>query len=271
MPQGKTACPEPVARRQGKTACPKPVAMPQGKTACPEPVAMRQGKTACPEPVVMPQGKTAPTEAVVIRVTVPAQATLLPVLTSKYLAQTAGGKVLLKEVRNSYLHAESRLLAAVGVTNLAIIETPDAVLVARRDQLGKVKELVTQLEAAGHEQATTHTLVPRPWGSYQSLAIGPGYQVKHIVVHPGAALSLQLHHHRAEHWTVIRGSGQVTRDDDRFTLNPNESTFIPLGSKHRLANAGPEPLEIIEVQLGDYLGEDDIVRFDDKYGRVSAN
>lgn len=179
------------------------------------------------------------------------------------------GDVLTEAVHNSYISAGSRLVAAVGLDNAVIVETPDAVLVADKSRSQAVKDIVSQLQAGQRGEARLHRLVRRPWGSYETLAIGDGYQVKHIVVNPGSALSLQLHHRRAEHWTVIKGSGQVICDDREFTLGVNESTFIPLGSKHRLSNSGEEPVELIEVQVGDYVGEDDIVRFDDRYGRVS--
>ncbi|MEQ8953042.1 MAG: mannose-1-phosphate guanylyltransferase/mannose-6-phosphate isomerase [Gammaproteobacteria bacterium] len=178
------------------------------------------------------------------------------------------GDVFTADVSNSYLQAQSRLLAAVGLSDTVVVETADAVLVAARDRVQDVKAIVDQLQAAAREEVTAHTLVYRPWGSYQSLARGEGYQVKHIVVNPGAALSLQLHHRRAEHWTAIRGTAVVQCDEREFELAPNESTFIPLGAKHRLSNRSTEPVEIIEVQVGDYLGEDDIVRFEDRYGRT---
>ncbi|MCH8137163.1 MAG: cupin domain-containing protein, partial [Proteobacteria bacterium] len=146
----------------------------------------------------------------------------------------------------------------------------DAVLVANKSNVEEVKLIVAQLEAAKRSESINHTLVYRPWGSYESLAAGDGYQVKHIIVNPGASLSLQLHHRRAEHWTVIKGAGMIRCDDKEFMLHVNESTFIPLGSKHRLTNPGKEAVEIIEVQIGDYLGEDDIVRFEDIYGRVKV-
>ena len=178
------------------------------------------------------------------------------------------GDVLLEETGNSYVLAQSRLVAAVGLQDTIIVETADAVLVAQKNCVQSVKKIVAQLQERGRGEAVAHTLVYRPWGSYQSLAVGAGYQVKHIIVNPGAQLSLQLHHQRAEHWTAIKGTGVVTCDDSEFSLHPNESTFIPLGAKHRLSNPGTEPVEIIEVQVGSYLGEDDIVRFEDRYGRA---
>lgn len=180
------------------------------------------------------------------------------------------GDVLSVDVVNSYIQSQSRLVAAVGMEDVVIVETADAVLVANKSKVQAVKQIVAQLEAAKRSESINHTLVYRPWGSYESLAAGDGYQVKHIIVNPGASLSLQLHHRRAEHWTVIKGAGMIRCDDKEFMLHVNESTFIPLGSKHRLTNPGKEAVEIIEVQIGDYLGEDDIVRFEDIYGRVKV-
>jgi mannose-1-phosphate guanylyltransferase/mannose-6-phosphate isomerase len=177
------------------------------------------------------------------------------------------GDVYLDEVRDSYVHASSRLVAAIGIDNAVIVETADAVLVTNRDNTQAVKKVVQWLESHKRSEATTHTLVFRPWGSYESLATGEGFQVKRIRVRPGAALSLQMHHHRAEHWVVLSGVATVTCDERVFDLRSNESTFIPLGSRHRLQNNREEWVELIEVQTGTYLGEDDIVRFDDVYGR----
>lgn len=178
------------------------------------------------------------------------------------------GDVLCADVSGSYIHAHSRLVAAVGIQDAIIIETADAVLVSSRDRVQEVKRIVQQLEKNGRSEIINHVLVYRPWGSYESLAMGAGFQVKHIAVKPGASLSLQMHHCRAEHWIVVKGSATVTCDENVFTLHENESTFIPLGSKHRLQNETTETVELIEVQTGSYLGEDDIVRFDDIYGRV---
>jgi|TARA_B100002003_G_scaffold250385_2_gene289642 mannose-1-phosphate guanylyltransferase/mannose-6-phosphate isomerase len=177
------------------------------------------------------------------------------------------GDVLAEGVSQSYIQAQSRLVAAVGMRDAIIVETADAVLVADKARAQSVKQIVDQLTRSKRSESENHTLVRRPWGSYESLAMGEGYQVKHIVVQPGASLSLQSHNHRAEHWTVIKGVALIRCDDKEFELNPNESTFIPLGNKHRLTNNGSETVELIEVQVGDYLGEDDIVRFDDRYGR----
>ena len=178
------------------------------------------------------------------------------------------GDVICRETEGSLVRGESRLVAALGIKDLIIIDTADALLVAHRGKAQQVGEIVAGLRQESRAEAEHHRRVKRPWGSYESLATGPGFQVKHIVVNPGAALSLQEHQRRAEHWTVVRGSGVVTCDAREFTLGVNESTIIPLGSKHRLRNEGAEPVEFIEVQLGDYLGEDDIIRYEDRYGRV---
>jgi mannose-1-phosphate guanylyltransferase/mannose-6-phosphate isomerase len=180
------------------------------------------------------------------------------------------GDVHCVDVRNSYIRSGSRLVAAVGMENAVIVETADAVLVADRSRVQDVKKVVQWLEKLDRPEAQSHTLVLRPWGSYQGLAQGPGFQVKRIRVKPGAALSLQMHHHRAEHWVVTGGVATVTCDDRVFDLTVNESTFIPLGSRHRLENKTAEWIELIEVQTGSYLGEDDIVRFEDVYGRAPA-
>ena len=181
------------------------------------------------------------------------------------------GDVLTEGVANCYIQAHSRLVAAVGLEDAIIVETPDAVLVSSKEKVQSVKQIVDQIEANDREEYSNHTKVFRPWGSYESIINRDGYQVKHIIVNPGEALSLQLHNHRAEHWTVIKGKGVVTCDGNEITLGVNESTFIPLGSKHRLANPFEEVVEIVEVQVGDYLGEDDIVRFEDKYGRIDKS
>ncbi len=177
------------------------------------------------------------------------------------------GDVLLESTRNSLIQAKSRLVAALGVEDAVIVETPDVVLVADKSQAQQVKGLVEQLQQLNRKEKDFHSLVYRPWGSFESLAQGDGYQVKHIVVNPGAAISLQRHQHRSEHWTVVKGNAVVHCDGREFALQENESTFIPQGSKHRLSNPGEHPAEIIEVQVGGYLGEDDIERFEDLYGR----
>ena len=177
------------------------------------------------------------------------------------------GDVIAIDSRNSYVHAR-RLIALVGVDDLVVVETDDAVLVARKDRVQQVKDVVTRLKDGGRSQAALHREVHRPWGSYDSVDVGPRFQVKRIKVKPGARLSLQSHTQRAEHWIVVSGTARVTRDDEVFDLQADQSTYIPLGAKHRLENPGTQMLELIEVQSGDYLGEDDIVRYDDVYGRA---
>ncbi|HTI18905.1 MAG TPA: mannose-1-phosphate guanylyltransferase/mannose-6-phosphate isomerase [Trinickia sp.] len=180
----------------------------------------------------------------------------------------ARGRVILEGATSSFAHSDGRLIACVGVSNLVVVETDDALLVADRSRVQDVKGVVERIKADKGLEANVHRKVRRPWGYYDSIDQGERFQVKRIVVEPGACLSLQLHHHRAEHWIVVRGTAHVTRGEEKFLLSENESTFIPLGVRHQLENPGKVPLEIIEVQSGAYLGEDDIVRFDDKYGRV---
>ncbi len=177
------------------------------------------------------------------------------------------GDVVSIDSRNSYAYAR-RLVALVGVDDLVVVETDDAVLVARKDRVQQVKDVVAQLKAGQRSQAVLHREVHRPWGSYDSIDMADGFQVKRIKVKPGARLSLQSHERRAEHWVVVRGTARVTRDNDVFELFANQSAYIPIGAKHRLENPGSEMLELIEVQSGDYLGEDDIVRYEDVYGRL---
>ena len=170
--------------------------------------------------------------------------------------------------RNNLVRAASRrMIATIGIEDVVIIDTPDATLVARKDRVQDVKQIVEQLKQSGRQEHAFHRKVYRPWGNYDSIDAGERFQVKRIVVKPGAALSLQKHHKRAEHWVVVSGVAEVTCDDRVFELRENESTFIPLGSVHRLRNRGTEPVELIEVQSGSYLGEDDIVRLEDVYGR----
>jgi mannose-1-phosphate guanylyltransferase/mannose-6-phosphate isomerase len=180
---------------------------------------------------------------------------------------TAIGDALVHDSHNTLVHATSRLVGLVGVENLMVIETADAVLVADRSRSQDVKKIVSTLEAQGRTEKNMHRKVHRPWGWYDSIDAGPRFQVKRIMVKPGASLSLQMHHHRAEHWVVVSGTAEITNGDKVMMLSENQSTYIPLGEKHRLANPGKVPLEIIEVQSGSYLGEDDIVRFEDTYGR----
>jgi mannose-1-phosphate guanylyltransferase/mannose-6-phosphate isomerase len=177
------------------------------------------------------------------------------------------GDVIAIDTRNSYAYAQ-RLVALVGVDDLVVVETDDAVLVARKDKVQQVKDVVARLKAEQRSAAVLHREVHRPWGSYDSVDVGERFQVKRIKVKPGARLSLQSHTQRAEHWIVVSGTARVTRDNDVFELHANQSTYIPIGAKHRLENPGTDMLELIEVQSGDYLGEDDIVRYDDVYGRA---
>jgi len=178
------------------------------------------------------------------------------------------GDVLVHDTHDSFVRSDKVVTALVGVSNLVVVVTEDAVLVAAKSRAQDVKAIVDQLAAAGRAELSEHKIVFRPWGSYQGIDAGDGYQVKHIMVKPGGRLSLQSHTKRAEHWVVVQGTAQVTCDDKVFLLKENQSTYIPLGAKHRLENTGTEPLRLIEVQSGSYLGEDDIVRYDDVYGRA---
>ena len=180
------------------------------------------------------------------------------------------GDVIVHDSTGSYVHSEKRLTALVGVRDLVVIATGDAVLVADKSRAQDVKAIVDRLKADNRSEHTDHKRVFRPWGSYETVDIGDRFQVKHIMVRPGGRLSLQMHHHRAEHWVVVEGTARVTVGDKVSMLKENESTFIPLGEKHRLENPGDKPLRLIEVQSGGYLGEDDIVRFEDVYGRAPA-
>ncbi|HEV2620872.1 MAG TPA: mannose-1-phosphate guanylyltransferase/mannose-6-phosphate isomerase [Frateuria sp.] len=177
------------------------------------------------------------------------------------------GDVLAQDCRNTLAWGDGRLLALLGLENVVVVDTADAVLVAHKDRVQDVKGIVGRLKAEGRSEPTSHRKVYRPWGSYDSIDVGGRFQVKRITVKPGASLSLQMHHHRAEHWIIVSGTGRITRGEEVFTLAENQSTYIPLGVKHRLENPGRLPLELIEVQSGSYLGEDDIVRFEDVYGR----
>ncbi|NCG06873.1 MAG: mannose-1-phosphate guanylyltransferase/mannose-6-phosphate isomerase, partial [Gammaproteobacteria bacterium] len=177
------------------------------------------------------------------------------------------GDVVLHNTQNSYVRSQSRLVTTTGVNDLIVVETADAVMVADRHSVQDVKDIVNLLKASDRSEADVHHRVFRPWGSYESLIVGEGFQVKRIVVNPGQQLSLQMHHHRAEHWVVVRGTAEVVNGDETLLLKEDQSTYIPIGAKHRLINPGKFPLELIEVQSGSYLGEDDIVRFEDVYGR----
>ena len=181
------------------------------------------------------------------------------------------GDVLVEDSKNCYLYSESRLVAAVGLDDHVVVETKDAVLVVPKSRVQDVKALVSRLKSMGRYEHSLHREVFRPWGSYDSLENGNRFQVKRLSVKPGAQLSLQLHHHRAEHWVVVSGTARITRGDEVFILEENQSTYIPIGVKHRIENPGKIPLQIIEVQSGSYLGEDDIVRFEDRYGREGTN
>ncbi|WP_242521835.1 mannose-1-phosphate guanylyltransferase/mannose-6-phosphate isomerase [Motiliproteus sp. SC1-56] len=177
------------------------------------------------------------------------------------------GDVLTSEAHNCYLRSSDRLVGAVGVDNLVVVETADALLVAHKSRVQEVKAIVNQLKAGQRSEAEQQAQVYRPWGHYQSIDDGERFQVKHIRVKPGEKLSLQKHHHRAEHWIVVQGTARVTRGDEVFLISENHSTYIPIGEVHRLENPGKIPLDLIEVQTGSYLGEDDIVRLQDTYGR----
>ncbi len=181
------------------------------------------------------------------------------------------GDVFAFNSKNNYLLSEGRLLAAVGIEDMVVVETPDAVLVTTKDSTQDVKEVIKHLKSQQRGECRFHNRVHRPWGTFEPIGHGERYQVKRISVNPGATLSLQMHHHRAEHWVVVSGTAVVTRGDEEVLLSENESTFIPLGVKHRLMNPGTIPLEIIEIQSGGYLGEDDIVRFEDVYNRSSED
>ena len=177
------------------------------------------------------------------------------------------GDAVVSDSRNTLVHATSRLVGVIGLDDVTVVETADAVLVAHRSKSPAVKDMVAALARAGRSEASTHVRVHRPWGWYESIDHGPRFQVKRILVKPGARLSLQMHHHRAEHWIVVSGTAEVTNGEAVTMLSENQSTNIPLGQKHRLANPGEVALELIEVQSGSFLGEDDIVRFEDNYGR----
>jgi mannose-1-phosphate guanylyltransferase/mannose-6-phosphate isomerase len=187
------------------------------------------------------------------------------------LGNSSEGDVLLHDCRSTYVKAESRLVTAVGLEDVVIVETKDATLVASRDRSQDVKALVDRLKADGREETSLHRQVFRPWGSYDGVDAADGFQVKRLIVNPGAVLSLQKHARRAEHWIVVRGKARITKNDDVFDLGVDESTHIAIGDVHRISNPFDEPVHIIEVQCGDYLGEDDIVRIEDEYGREGTN
>ena len=180
---------------------------------------------------------------------------------------TAIGDVLAVDCRDSYLRGESRLVAALGLRGMLVVETADALLVCPRERTQEIRVLAERLARAGRSEHILHRRVHRPWGSYERLDAADGFQVKRLILEPGASISLQRHRHRSEHWVVVRGTAEVTRDGEVFTLAANQSTYIPLGAAHRLRNRDEAPLHIVEVQCGDYLGEDDIERLEDIYGR----
>jgi mannose-1-phosphate guanylyltransferase/mannose-6-phosphate isomerase len=182
--------------------------------------------------------------------------------------QTARGETIVIDSRNTHIESHGRLVAAIGLDNLLIIDTPDALLVADKSKSQEVRQVVDRLKASDHDAHKLHRTVVRPWGAYTVLEEGPGFKIKRIVVKPGGSLSLQLHHHRSEHWVVVSGTAEVINGERSITLQANQSTYIPAGHKHRLANCGELELSLIEVQCGAYVGEDDIVRFDDIYGRA---
>jgi len=184
---------------------------------------------------------------------------------------TIDGDVVMHNCRRTFIQAESQLVTAVGLDDVVIVQTKNAVLVANKAQSQDVKHIVDELKRQDRQETRLHRQVFRPWGSYDSLEDQEGFQVKRLIVNPGAVLSLQKHARRAEHWVVVRGKAQITRNDEVFDLGVNESTYIAIGDVHRIANPFDEPVHIIEVQCGDYLGEDDIVRLEDKYGREGTN
>jgi mannose-1-phosphate guanylyltransferase/mannose-6-phosphate isomerase len=181
------------------------------------------------------------------------------------------GDVLVHDTHDCYVHSTSRLVATVGMDDHIVVETKDAVLVAPKGRVQDVKELVAQIRKSGRSESALHREVFRPWGSYDSIDSGERFQVKRLSVKPGGVLSLQMHHHRAEHWIVVSGTARITCGEKTFLLSENESTFIPIGATHRIENPGKVHLHLIEVQSGSYLGEDDIVRFEDNYGRQGTN
>ena len=192
-------------------------------------------------------------------------------LPKDHAGNVARGDVLLHDCRNTFAMSEGRLVACIGVDDLVVVETADAVLISQKNKSQEVKAIVDHLKRNRRPEGEVHRKVFRPWGSYDGVDAGDRFLVKRIIVKPGGCLSLQMHHHRAEHWVVVRGTARVTRENETYIVSENESTFIPLGKKHRLENPGLVPLEMIEVQSGSYLGEDDIVRFDDVYGRCAPH
>ena len=197
-----------------------------------------------------------------------AWSSLWQVLDRDSAGNVSQGDVMLHDTRDSLVMSQHRLVATVGLNNVVIIETPDAVLVAAKDRAQEVKAIVNRLKSERRSEHLMHRRVYRPWGWYEGMDQGERFQVKRLMLKPGAAISLQMHHHRAEHWVVVNGTARVTRDSEVLLLSENQSTYIPIGTRHRLENPGTIPLEIVEVQSGGYLGEDDIVRFEDRYNRT---
>ena len=239
---------------------------------------LRVGKdafTACPDDSVDYAVMEKTTKAVVVPLSagwsdVGAWSSLWEVSESDGDDNVVHGDVLTHNTNGSYIRAESRLVSTVGLKDVVVVESNDAVLVADKHQVQDVKKIVEQLKAEGRNEILHHRHVHRPWGVYDSIDNGERYQVKRITVNPGAKLSVQMHHHRAEHWIVVSGTAKVTNGDKEIMLTENQSTYIPVGVVHALENPGVIPLELIEVQSGSYLGEDDIVRFEDRYGRAPA-
>jgi mannose-1-phosphate guanylyltransferase len=189
-------------------------------------------------------------------------------LTSDARGNRTSGDTLVIDAADNFIMSEDRLVAALGVSNLLVVDTPDALLVADKERAQDVKRVVEALKAKGHETFRFHRTVARPWGTYTTLEEGPRFKIKRIVVKPGASLSLQMHHHRSEHWVVVKGTAKVTNNERESLVYTDQSTYIPAGNRHRLENPGKVELVLIEVQSGDYVGEDDIVRFQDNYGRA---
>jgi len=232
----------------------------------------KQGFEACPSDSIDYAVMEKTADAVVVPLAagwsdVGSWAALYDATESDGRGNVARGDVIVEDAEGCYLYSESRLVSAVGLKDHVVVETKDAVLVAPRDRVQDVKKLVAKLKEQGRYEHSLHREVFRPWGSYDSIENGPRFQVKRLTVKPGATLSLQMHHHRAEHWVVVSGTARITRGEEVFLLEENQSTYIPIGVKHRIENPGKIPLHIIEVQSGSYLGEDDIVRFEDQYGR----
>jgi len=254
-----------------KSACAS--AMNQGKQDCDFFRVARNVFLACPEDSIDYAVMEKTDRAVVVPISagwsdVGAWSALWNVCEHDADGNVIQGDVLAEDTHNAFILAQHRCLATVGLDNIIVIETPDAVLVAHKDKAQDVKKIVSRLKATDRDECKMHRRVYRPWGSYEGIDAGSRFQVKRLSVKPGAQLSLQMHHHRAEHWVVVKGTARVTCGEKVYNLHENESTYIPMGERHRLENPGSIPLEVIEIQSGSYLGEDDIVRFEDVYDRV---